>query len=275
MYVLSLPQVDLKLSSENAVTPKENAVPTAIQTVSVMHALVQKRSLPAALYISSLSPSPAAKPTKPRPRRVVNRDPDRPAPKAWSAQEVAAFQQLIARDGPGAWEAKATILGSGRSAKALHTRWLREQGRIVDRSRSTLSTGEAGTPPTPVLAGFQGVHHKAIVSPRPITKRIALEPGGPTAKPVKRRRVVKRDPDKPSPKAWSEKEVKEFQDLIERDGPGAWEAKSVALGGVRSAKALHTRWLREQGRIIDRPRGFAAAQQHALDALMMLATELR
>ena len=244
-------------------TPKDNTVPSSIQTASVMHTLIQNRSVPTA-YLAPMG----VKPTKPR--RVVNRDPDRPAPKAWSAPEVAAFQELVAREGPGAWEVKAKTLGSGRSAKALHTRWLREQGRIIDRSRS--SAPAAGTPPTRVVASSQSAHEKAVVSPRPITKRVALQPGALSGQPVKRRRVVKRDPDKPSPKAWSEAEVRQFQDLIERDGPGAWEAKSVALGGVRSAKALHTRWLREQGRIIDRPRGFAAAQQHALDALMMLAT---
>ena len=76
-----------------------------------------------------------------------------------------------------------------------------------------------------------------------------------SAKGVKRRRVVKRDPNKPSPKAWSAEEVEQFKRLIEQEGPGGWEQKSVKLGGVRSAKALHTRWLREQGRIVDRPRG--------------------
>lgn len=75
------------------------------------------------------------------------------------------------------------------------------------------------------------------------------------SKGVKRRRVVKRDPNKPSPKAWSQEEVTRFKNLIEEEGPGGWEQKSVKLGGVRSAKALHTRWLREQGRIVDRPRG--------------------
>ena len=75
------------------------------------------------------------------------------------------------------------------------------------------------------------------------------------AKGVKRRRGVKRDPNKPSPKAWSAEEVEQFKQLIEQEGPGGWEQKSVKLGGVRSAKALHTRWLREQGRIVDRPRG--------------------
>ena len=78
-------------------------------------------------------------------------------------------------------------------------------------------------------------------------------------KGVKRRRVVKRDPNKPSPKAWSAEEVQRFKDLIEKEGPGGWEKKSVKLGSGRSAKALHTRWLREQGRIVDRPRGLTTS----------------
>ncbi len=40
-------------------------------------------------------------------------------------------------------ENKAVQLGSGRSAKALHTRWLRDQGRIVDRPRVALTTSNA------------------------------------------------------------------------------------------------------------------------------------
>ena len=74
--------------------------------------------------------------------------------------------------------------------------------------------------------------------------------------------------------------LRRFQELVAQNWwrrkalASAWEAKSVALGGVRSAKALHTRWLREQGRIVDRPRGYAAAQQNALDALLLLAQQL-
>ena len=78
-----------------------------------------------------------------RRRRIVNRDPNRPSPKAWSVEEVEKFKTLIDREGPGGWENKAVLLGSGRSAKALHTRWLREQGRIVDRPRQVLTSGTA------------------------------------------------------------------------------------------------------------------------------------
>jgi hypothetical protein len=37
----------------------------------------------------------------------------------------------------------------------------------------------------------------------------------------------------------------------------------VKLGTGRSAKSLHTRWLREEGRIIDRPRTVAAMAMNA------------
>ena len=93
-------------------------------------------------------------------------------------------------------------------------------------------------------------HQQRLAAKESITPNV---PNG-----LKRRRVVKRDPNKPSPKAWSQEEVAEFKKLIADEGPGSWEQKSVKLGGVRSAKALHTRWLREQGRIIDRPRGAAS-----------------
>ena len=45
------------------------------------------------------------------------------------------FKMLVATEGATKWEDKARKLGTGRTAKALHTRWMRDQGRIVDRPR--------------------------------------------------------------------------------------------------------------------------------------------
>lgn len=96
--------------------------------------------------------------------------------------------------------------------------------------------------------------------------------------PKRRRRIVTRDPNRPPPKAWSAEEVEKFKNLIEREGPTGWERKAVQLGSGRSAKALHTRWLREQGRIVDRPRQVLTAgnanvvEQNALEALMMMSS---
>lgn len=95
----------------------------------------------------------------------------------------------------------------------------------------------------------------------------------------RRRRIVNRDPNRPPPKAWSVEEVDKFKRLIEQEGPGGWEGKAVKLGSGRSAKALHTRWLREQGRIVDRPRQAPTAvdtkivEQNALEALMMMSVD--
>ena len=74
----------------------------------------------------------------------------------------------------------------------------------------------------------------------------------------KKRRVVTKDPDKPKPKPWSESELAQFRQLVKTEGPNNWAAKAEKLGTNRSAKSLHTRWLREEGRIVDRPRGAAA-----------------
>ncbi len=99
------------------------------------------------------------------------------------------------------------------------------------------------------------------------------------SEPKRRRRIVNRDPNRPPPKAWSAAEVDKFKSLIEREGPGGWENKAVQLGSGRSAKALHTRWLREQGRIVDRPRQVLTAgnanvvEQNALEALMMMSVD--
>ena len=47
------------------------------------------------------------------------------------------------QEGATNWKDKAAKLGTHRSAKALHTRWLRDQGRIVDRPRVALTTSNA------------------------------------------------------------------------------------------------------------------------------------
>jgi hypothetical protein len=252
--------------------------------------LIQRQPAPAAVgaYLQSLQnqcAAPAKKPTAAK-RRVVKRDPNRPAPKPWGAEEVALFQHIVARDGVGSWEHKAVLLGSGRSAKALHTRWLRDQGRIVDRARSSADQNSGiSTPPGTVATSFSSNSGAAVaaITSRPASasaKRSAAVSSsagtgtGAAANSgkVKRRRVVKRDPNQPAPKAWTAEELARFQAIIRRDGPGLWESKSVELGSGRSAKALHTRWLREQGRIVDRPRGYAAAQQNAMEAMLLLAS---
>jgi len=71
----------------------------------------------------------------PKKRRVVKKDPNRTRPKPWSQAELATFRQLIQQYGPKDWKHKALLLGTNRTAKSLHTRWLREQGRIIDRPR--------------------------------------------------------------------------------------------------------------------------------------------
>jgi len=77
----------------------------------------------------------------------------------------------------------------------------------------------------------------------------------------KKRRVVPKD--RPRPKPWSEDELQQFRSLLKREGANNWAAKAAKLGTGRSAKSLHTRWLREEGRIIDRPRTVAAMAMNA------------
>ena len=101
------------------------------------------------------------------------------------------------------------------------------------------------------------------------TKRARMGVGsrasGPTfgkdRKRQKKRRVVVRDPNKPKPKPWSEDELALFRHLLDSEGPNGWAAKAVRLGTNRTAKSLHTRWLRDEGRIVDKPRGMAAMRE--------------
>ena len=90
-------------------------------------------------------------------RRTAKRNPTRPSHIPWTKEESEAFKKLVADEGPSKWEDKATKLGTGRTAKALHTRWMRDQGRIIDKPRlstkkskaTVTQTGIAEPPPPP------------------------------------------------------------------------------------------------------------------------------
>jgi len=93
----------------------------------------------------------------------------------------------------------------------------------------------------------------------------------------KKKRVVVKDPNKPKPKPWTESELAHFRHLVssqparararwqeltgagvrqlDTEGANQWALKAVKLGTGRTAKSLHTRWLRDEGRIVDKPRG--------------------
>jgi len=92
-------------------------------------------------------------------------------------------------------------------------------------------------------------------------------PNGPVAKVAKKhkkRRIVVKDPNRPKPKPWSETELAYFRQLLAVEGPNNWTSKAQKLGTNRTAKSLHTRWLRDEGRIVDRPRGVAAMREQAM-----------
>jgi len=93
-----------------------------------------------------------------------------------------------------------------------------------------------------------------------------MEAAQSEVKPQKKRRVVKKDPNKPKPKPWSQAELAQFRKLVKTEGANNWAAKAEKLGTNRSAKSLHTRWLREEGRIVDRPRGAGAMRQNEIEA---------
>ena len=61
-----------------------------------------------------------------------------------SHEEVERLRARVARDGPGRWSVKAKQLGTGRTAKALNTRWLREAGRIPRTSARSAAPGKRG-----------------------------------------------------------------------------------------------------------------------------------
>jgi len=53
----------------------------------------------------------------------------------WTKEEDALLRKLVDEHGEGQWDAKAVAMGTGRTSKAVHTRWLRAKGRIIDMPR--------------------------------------------------------------------------------------------------------------------------------------------
>ena len=56
-------------------------------------------------------------------------------PQPWTKEEIRLLKTLVASEGVGKWQEKADKLGTGRTSKAVHTRWLRDTGRIIDLPR--------------------------------------------------------------------------------------------------------------------------------------------
>jgi len=73
----------------------------------------------------------------------------------WYAQETEMLLQLVAAEGPNDWEGKAKRLGTGRTAKAVSTRWLRATGRIKDRRPSSVANRGLPGAPKRVAPGAQ------------------------------------------------------------------------------------------------------------------------
>ena len=66
---------------------------------------------------------------------------------------------------------------------------------------------------------------------------------------------------------WTKEEIEELKRLVEQHGAGQWEQKASAMSTGRTAKAVHTRWLRESGRIIDMPRGQQNMLSHEMTSM--------
>lgn len=174
----------------------------------------------------------------------------------------------------------------------LHASWGTHSADVFAAPEDPLSTGSAeleddsmNAPPSYCyphpqqgVVNTAGLWSQIYDKARPLARSVAANTPGPRAsessqlhphqqqdqlqsQQKKKRRVVPKD--RPKPKPWSEDELQQFRRLLKREGANNWAAKAVKLGTGRSAKSLHTRWLREEGRIIDRPRTVAAMAMNA------------
>lgn len=158
-------QSALALSSLSSATPvpaaDTNDAPATIQTVQptsfapaalgpkregskstkeTMAALVQKRKEMKAKKEQRAKDAMAPKGTIDKQRKNQTRAAAAPGEKKapvgpWTKEEDAMLKKLVDEQGEGKWDAKASTMGTGRTSKAVHTRWLRAKGRIIDVPR--------------------------------------------------------------------------------------------------------------------------------------------
>eukprot|EP01052_Picozoa_sp_SAG31_P017728 SAG31_NODE_1225_length_9271_cov_10.376472_8_plen_284_part_00 len=112
---------------------------------------------------------------------------------------------------------------------------------VVQRRRRANGRGQAGGPLADVLTrSSKSGSGAADPGSKGMDKVAAKADGGGTKAP---------------PLPWSKEEIRKLKALVAAEGVGAWQQKAAQLGTGRTAKAVHTRWLRDTGRIIDLPRG--------------------
>lgn len=149
-----------------------------------------------------------------------------------------------------------------RRGRAAATR--RSPARRCSTGRSTGRARSSRPPRRPRLRGSRG--RGACASP---SRAAAARSGTPTTRPPSRGPPRRSSASAPS-SAWSAAPALSLLDLevltalgaFVQEGATNWKDKAAKLGTHRSAKALHTRYLREIGRIIDRPRGERPAPIH-------------
>lgn len=84
---------------------------------------------------------------------------------------------------------------------------------------SSTKSKSAGSRPRPAKAGSAKASSAKGAQKKAASSSSDSDDG---SAPKRRRRIGTRDPNKPSPKAWSEEEVERFKQLIDADGPGSW-----------------------------------------------------
>eukprot|EP01048_Picozoa_sp_COSAG05_P014681 COSAG05_NODE_1684_length_4282_cov_3.736314_2_plen_348_part_00 len=165
------------------------------------------------------------------------------------APPIAAARSTDDSDGPD----DGSTGGAGSNSKHDGSDSEHEGPSIWERAFNTAAQ---------VVKPVVGKMHQQVV--KNANSGTARGPVAKVAKKHKKRRIVLKDPNKPKPKPWSETELAYFRQLLAEEGPNNWASKARKLGTNRTAKSLHTRWLRDEGRIIDRPRGMAAMREAAL-----------
>ena len=179
----------------------------------------------------------------------------------WSEEECERLRALVQEQGTGSWVLKATMLGTGRTAKAVERKWRMEIGRrggypadepqwssdefrllqhLVDTSgpnswaqkAAALGTGRsAGS----VASKWQRESQRAAEAIGNAWRAASVPP---TVSPA----PLPGDGNDGRYEDWSKEELTRLRWLVERDGVGRWQQKAKELNTGRTAGAIQVKW---------------------------------
>jgi hypothetical protein len=164
--------------------------------------------------------------------------------RTWTDEEDARLCSLMKDTSVTGWAARAEALGTGRTTRAVHTRWYRH------------------------LSARQEVDDAHIAESQMNLNDSLPKPSSP--KPSKSTSVGSAQADKSrdvNNRTWTDEEDARLCSLMKDTSVTGWAARAEALGTGRTTRAVHTRWYRHLSTKQQSDKDQATQSHKSLDTL--------